>query len=73
MAPISKNEYVLIFISISPCKAHNNSYVQVTVYFTKNGEVVGETPMSVPEGGLYPTIGVSDGDRVSVDFAAVSG
>lgn len=46
---------------------------KVTVYFTKNGEVVGETPMSVPEGGLYPTIGVSDGDRVSVDFAAVSG
>lgn len=46
---------------------------KVTVYFTKNGEVVGETPMFVPEGGLYPTIGISDGDRICVDFAAVSG
>ena len=51
-----------------------NVYIcQVTVYFTKNSVEVGEVSMVVPEGGLYPTVGLREGDRVAVNFAAVSG
>ena len=45
----------------------------MTVYFTKNAVEVGEVSMTVPEGGLFPTVGLSEGDRVTVDFAAASG
>lgn len=45
----------------------------VTVYFTKNSLEVGDVSMTIPEGGLFPTIGLSEGDRVTVDFAAASG
>ncbi|KAL5250790.1 hypothetical protein ACHWQZ_G016507 [Mnemiopsis leidyi] len=45
----------------------------VEVYFTKNALEVGDVSMTVPEGGFYPTIGLSEGDRVSVDFSAASG
>lgn len=43
------------------------------MYFTRNGQEVGETLMSVPEGGFYPVVAVKEGDRAVVDFGAVSG
>lgn len=46
---------------------------KVQVYFTRNGEQVGKTQFTVPEGGLYPVIAMRDGDRVTAEFEAVTG
>ena len=59
-------------------KASQNSdssaHRTVTVYFTKNGERVGETACSVPRGGLYPlVVMLSQGERCRVDFHPLSG
>lgn len=45
-----------------------------TVYFTKNGEVVGETECVIPKGGFYPVVAMlSKGEKVTVDFSPLSG
>ena len=45
-----------------------------TVYFTKNGERVGETDCSVPRGGFYPLVAMlSQGERCRVDFHPLTG
>lgn len=47
---------------------------ELTVYFTKNGELVGETECRVPSGGFYPVIAMgSRGERIRVDFEPLSG
>ena len=44
------------------------------VYFTKNGERVGETECAVPRGGFYPLIAMlSQGECCRVDFNPLSG
>ena len=45
-----------------------------TVYFTKNGERVGETECSVPRGGFYPIVAMlSQGETCRVNFNPLSG
>jgi hypothetical protein len=61
-----------------PRKTSQNSdtsaHRTVTVYFTKNGERVGETVCSVPRGGFYPLVAMlSQGERCRVDFHPLSG
>ncbi|KAL0978275.1 hypothetical protein UPYG_G00168270 [Umbra pygmaea] len=47
---------------------------KVTVFFTRNGKVVGRREVSVPTGGFYPTIGMmSTGEKVQVDLHPLSG
>ena len=44
------------------------------VYFTKNGERVGETQCTVPGGGFYPIVAMlSQGERCRVDFHPLTG
>ncbi len=44
------------------------------VYFTKNGEKVGETECVLPKGGFYPVVAMlSEGEKVRVDFNPLSG
>ena len=45
-----------------------------TVYFTKNGEKVGERECNIPKGGFYPVVAMlSKGERVKVDLNPLSG
>ena len=45
-----------------------------TVYFTKNGEKVGERECNVPKGGFYPVVAMlSKGERIKVDLNPLSG
>lgn len=45
-----------------------------TVYFTKNGERVGETQCIIPHGGFYPLVAMlSQGESCRVDFNPLSG
>ena len=45
-----------------------------TIYFTKNGERVGETECEVPRGGFYPLIAMlSQGERCRVDLCPLTG
>lgn len=47
---------------------------KVTVFFTRNGKVVGRREVALPVGGLYPTIGMmSTGEKVRVDLHPLSG
>ncbi|XP_041809563.1 SPRY domain-containing protein 3-like [Chelmon rostratus] len=47
---------------------------KVMVFFTRNGKVVGRREVVLPEGGLYPTIGMmSTGEKVRVDLHPLSG
>ncbi|KAL3058432.1 hypothetical protein OYC64_010575 [Pagothenia borchgrevinki] len=47
---------------------------KVTVFFTRNGKVVGRRDVALPVGGLYPTIGMmSPGEKVKVDLHPLSG
>ena len=42
---------------------------KVQVYFTRNGEKVGEKEAQVPEGGFFPTVGMSSyGAKVNVNL-----
>lgn len=44
------------------------------VYFTKNGEKVGETECTVPNGGFYPIVAMlSEGERIKVNICPLSG
>jgi len=44
------------------------------VFFTKNGETVGKTKVSIPKDGLYPLVGMlSKGERIQVDLQPLSG
>ena len=45
-----------------------------TVYFTKNGEKVGERECDVPKGGFYPVVAMlSKGERIRVDLNPITG
>ncbi|KAG7519906.1 SPRY domain-containing protein 3-like [Solea senegalensis] len=47
---------------------------RVTVFFTRNGKLMGRRAMAVPPGGLYPTVGMlSSGEKVKVDLHPLSG
>ncbi|XP_022618947.1 SPRY domain-containing protein 3-like [Seriola dumerili] len=47
---------------------------KVTVFFTRNGKLMGRREMVVPPGGLYPTVGMlSSGEKVKVDLHPLSG
>ncbi|XP_037628992.1 SPRY domain-containing protein 3-like [Sebastes umbrosus] len=47
---------------------------KVTVFFTRNGKLMGRREMGVPPGGLYPTVGMlSSGEKVKVDLHPLSG
>ncbi|XP_027866217.1 SPRY domain-containing protein 3 [Xiphophorus couchianus] len=47
---------------------------KVTVFFTRNGKLMGRREMAVPPGGLYPTVGMlSSGEKVKVDLHPLSG
>ncbi|XP_061731103.1 SPRY domain-containing protein 3-like isoform X2 [Nerophis ophidion] len=46
----------------------------VTVFFTRNGKVVGRRKVALPAGGFYPTIGMmSTGEKVRVELHPLSG
>uniref|UniRef100_A0A8C7YPB9 SPRY domain containing 3 n=1 Tax=Oryzias sinensis TaxID=183150 RepID=A0A8C7YPB9_9TELE len=46
----------------------------VTVFFTRNGKLIGRKDMVVPRGGLFPTVGMlSRGEKVKVDLHPLSG
>uniref|UniRef100_A0A3P9LUY9 SPRY domain containing 3 n=1 Tax=Oryzias latipes TaxID=8090 RepID=A0A3P9LUY9_ORYLA len=46
----------------------------VTVFFTRNGKLIGRKDMEVPRGGLFPTVGMlSRGEKVKVDLHPLSG
>lgn len=45
-----------------------------TVFFTKNGERLGETVVTIPKGGFYPLVGMlSKGEKVRVDLQPLTG
>ncbi|XP_063319938.1 SPRY domain-containing protein 3 isoform X1 [Pelmatolapia mariae] len=47
---------------------------KVTVFFTRNGKLMGRREMVIPPGGLYPTVGMlSSGEKVKVDLHPLSG
>lgn len=47
---------------------------RVTVFFTRNGKLMGRREMALPPGGLYPTVGMlSCGEKVKVDLHPLSG
>ncbi|XP_026223633.1 SPRY domain-containing protein 3 isoform X2 [Anabas testudineus] len=47
---------------------------KVTVFFTRNGKLMGRREVAVPPGGLYPTVGMlSSGEKVKVDLHPLSG
>ncbi|TNM86559.1 hypothetical protein fugu_006789 [Takifugu bimaculatus] len=47
---------------------------KVTVFFTRNGKLMGRREIVVPPGGLYPTVGMlSSGEKVKVDLQPLSG
>lgn len=47
---------------------------KVTVFFTRNGKLVGRKEVALPSRGFYPTIGMmSSGERVRVDLHPLSG
>jgi len=59
--------------SVAPGDGNAEKGEKVSVYFTRNGDMVGKTQFTVPEGGLYPVIAMRDGDRVTAEFEAVTG
>lgn len=45
-----------------------------TVYFTRNGERVGDTECAVPKGGFYPVVAMlSHGEKIRVNFHPLTG
>ncbi|CAN9515249.1 unnamed protein product [Ophioblennius macclurei] len=47
---------------------------RVTVFFTRNGKLMGRRETVVPPGGLFPTVGMlSGGEKVKVDLHPLSG
>ena len=56
------------------CESRGKKDVKCVVYFTKNGELVGETECSVPKGGFYPVVAMlSPGEKIRVNFDPLSG
>lgn len=52
----------------------DNSSSNCMVFFTKNGEMIGKTKVSMPKGGLYPIVGMlSKGEKVQVDLQPLTG
>ena len=52
----------------------SSSSMNCTVYFTKNGDIVGETICMLPFGGFYPLVGMmSVGEKIRVDLDPLSG
>lgn len=44
------------------------------VFFTRNGEVMGETECSLPRGGFYPVVAMlSEGEKIQVNLRPLSG
>jgi hypothetical protein len=70
---------ILIRQSQKPSRKQNQSKSLITptkciVYFTKNGEVVGETESILPPGGYYPVVAMlSKGEKIKVDLFPLSG
>ena len=55
-------------------KRHSQDEKTCLVYFTKNGEKVGETECVLPKGGFYPVVAMlSRGERLRVDFRPLTG
>ncbi|XP_056130087.1 SPRY domain-containing protein 3 [Lampris incognitus] len=53
---------------------HGRQGRKVTVFFTRNGKLMGRREVAVPPGGLYPTVGMlSSGEKVKVDLHPLSG
>ena len=56
------------------CGSVESSGRTCTIYFTKNGEKVGEVECDVPKGGFYPVVAMlSHGEKIRVDFQPLSG
>ncbi|TRY64244.1 hypothetical protein TCAL_10975, partial [Tigriopus californicus] len=50
------------------------SGVQVEIYFTRNGTLVGRKTLRIPKGGFFPTIGMmSSNEKVRVDLKPLTG
>ncbi len=48
--------------------------VRCTVYFTRNGELIGERQTDLPKGGLYPVVAMlSKGEKLRVNFDPLTG
>lgn len=55
-------------------KKEKDSKKTITVYFTKNGEEVGETECAVPSGGFYPVVAMlSRGEKIRVNLKPITG
>ena len=55
-------------------RAEDRSVGTCLVYFTKNGERVGETECPVPKGGFYPVVAMcSPGEKLRVNFHPLTG
>eukprot|EP00095_Tigriopus_kingsejongensis_P009509 maker-scaffold624_size122968-snap-gene-0.16 protein:Tk09509 transcript:maker-scaffold624_size122968-snap-gene-0.16-mRNA-1 annotation:"hypothetical protein BRAFLDRAFT_123644" len=51
-----------------------NPGVEVEVYFTRNGSLIGRRSLKIPKGGFYPTIGMmSSNEKVRVDLHPLTG
>ena len=54
--------------------SRTSSEHKCTVYFTKNGERIGETECVVPKGGFFPVVAMlSHGEKLKVDLCPLSG
>lgn len=54
--------------------SEDRSGQKCTVYFTKNGDLVGERVCDMPKGGFYPVVAMlSKGERIRVDLNPLSG
>ena len=52
----------------------SNSGSKCSVYFTKNGERIGDASVSMPKGGFFPLVGLlSKGEKVCVNLQPLSG
>jgi hypothetical protein len=61
-------------LAIPKDKPKKDSGRTMMVYFTKNGEEVGETECSVPSGGFYPVVAMlSCGEKIRVNLNPLSG
>lgn len=60
--------------SISKQKSKKEGGRTITVYFTKNGEEIGETECTLPSGGYYPVVAMlSRGEKIKVNLQPFSG
>ena len=52
----------------------DNTHRTCTVYFTKNGEKIGDIQCDIPKGGFYPVVAMlSQGERIRVNFEPLTG